>query len=126
MYRQGQSQGSVECIMRQLVFKVIYQNSNCPHSMEIFNTGKSSGTFYQYVNRPIYQMYVSMKFSYPKSILRGSELSAVTGIPENYPLVIRLLQDRFGKKEAIVKSLHSELQISTRQVANSVIPMACL
>ena len=53
------------------------------------------------------------KFSYLKSVLKGSALSTIAGIPltsENYALVIKLLQDRFGRKEAIVESLYSKLQ----------------
>ena len=40
-------------------------------------------------------------------MLKGSALSTIAGIPltsENYALVIKLLQDRFGRKEAIVVS----------------------
>ena len=47
------------------------------------------------------------KFSYLKSVLKGSALSAIAGIPltsENYSLVVKLLQERFGRKEAIVES----------------------
>ena len=46
------------------------------------------------------------KFSYLKSVLKGSALSAIAGIPltsENYSLVVKLLQERFGRKEAIVE-----------------------
>ena len=53
------------------------------------------------------------KFSYLKGILRGSALSAITGIPitgDNYPLVVKLLKERFGNKEAIIESLYSKLQ----------------
>ena len=53
------------------------------------------------------------KFSYLRSVLKGSALSAIAGIPltsENYSLVIKLLQERFGRKEAIVESLYSKLQ----------------
>ena len=53
------------------------------------------------------------KFSYLKSVLKGSVLSTIAGIPltsENYTLVIKLLQDRFGRQEAIVESLYSKLQ----------------
>ena len=47
------------------------------------------------------------KFSYLKSVLKGSALSAIAGIPltsENYSLVVNFLQERFGQKEAIVES----------------------
>jgi len=53
------------------------------------------------------------KFSYLKSILRGSALSAITVISitgDNYSLVVKLLKERFGKKEAIIESLYSKLQ----------------
>ena len=53
------------------------------------------------------------KFSYLKSVLKGSALSAIAGIPlssENYSLVVKLLQERFGRKEAIVESLYFRLQ----------------
>ena len=39
------------------------------------------------------------KFSYLKSVLKGSALSAIAGIPltsENYSLVVKLVQERFG------------------------------
>ena len=47
------------------------------------------------------------KFNYLKSVLKGSALSAIAGTPltsENYSLVIKLLQETFGRKEAIVES----------------------
>ena len=55
------------------------------------------------------------KFSYLKSVLKGSafRLSAIAGIPltsENYSLVVKLLQERFGRKEAIVESSYFKLQ----------------
>ena len=53
------------------------------------------------------------KFSYLKSMLKVSALSAIAGIPltsENYSLVVKLLQERFGRKEAIVESLYFKLQ----------------
>ena len=46
-------------------------------------------------------------------MLKGSALSAKAGIPltnENYSLVVKLLQERFGRKEAIVESLYFKLQ----------------
>ena len=45
--------------------------------------------------------------------MRGSALSATSGISvtsENYPVVISLLTERFGKKEAIIELLYSKLQ----------------
>ena len=46
-------------------------------------------------------------------MLKGSALSAIAEIPltsENYSLVVKLLQERFGQKEAIVESLYFKLQ----------------
>ena len=54
-----------------------------------------------------------LKFSYLKSVLKGSALSAIAGIPltsENYSLVVKLLKERFGRMEAIVESLYFKLQ----------------
>ena len=46
------------------------------------------------------------KFSYLKSVLKGSALSAIAGIPLQVgTLVVELLQERFGQKEATVESL---------------------
>ena len=53
------------------------------------------------------------KFSYLNSVLKGSALSAIAGMSltsENYSLVVKLLQERFGRKEAIVESLYFRLQ----------------
>ena len=53
------------------------------------------------------------KFSYLKSVVKGSALSAIAGIPltsKNYSLVVKLLQERFGQKEATVESLYFRLQ----------------
>ena len=53
------------------------------------------------------------KFSYLKSVLKGSVLSAIAEISitsENYSSVIKFLQERFGRKEAIVESLYSKVQ----------------
>ena len=49
------------------------------------------------------------KFSYLKGLFKGSALSAIAGISltsENYSSVIKLLQEKFGRKEAIVESLY--------------------
>ena len=46
-------------------------------------------------------------------MLKGSALSAIARIPftsENYSLVVKLFQERFGQKEAIVESLYFKLQ----------------
>ena len=53
------------------------------------------------------------KFAYLKSILRGTALTVIGGIPvtnDNYAMAIRLLKERFGKKEAIVELLYLRLQ----------------
>ena len=50
---------------------------------------------------------------FEQSMLKGSALSAIAGIPltsENYSLVVKLLQERFGRKEVIVESLYFKLQ----------------
>ena len=50
---------------------------------------------------------------FEQSVLKGSALSAIAGIPltsENYSLVVKLLQERFGRKETIVESLYFKLQ----------------
>ena len=59
------------------------------------------------------------KFSYLKSVLRGSALSSIAGIPlisENYSMAIKLLQNRFGRKETIIDSLYAKLQNIPRVV----------
>ena len=46
-------------------------------------------------------------------MLKGSALSTIVGIPltnDNYALAVRLLQEKFGQKEAIVVVLYSRLQ----------------
>ena len=46
-------------------------------------------------------------------MLKGSASSVIVGIPltsENYTVAIKLLQDRFGRKEAIVEALYFKLQ----------------
>ena len=53
------------------------------------------------------------KFNYLKSVLKGSALSVIVGIPltsENYTVAIKLLQEKFGQKEAIIEALHLKLQ----------------
>jgi len=55
-----------------------------------------------------------VKFSYLKSSLRGAAASAISGISvtnDNYAIVIALLKEKFGRKEAIVEALYSQLQI---------------
>ena len=57
------------------------------------------------------------KFAYLMSILRGTALTVIGGIPvtnDNYAMAIRLLKERFGKKEAIVELLYSRLQSLSR------------
>jgi len=53
------------------------------------------------------------KFVYLKSVLRGTALTVISGIPvtkDNYKMAIDRLRERFGKKEAIVEFLYSKLQ----------------
>ena len=53
------------------------------------------------------------KFNYLKSVLKGSASSVIAGIPltsENYTVAVKLLQEKFGRKEAIVEVLHFKLQ----------------
>ena len=81
-------------------------DGNICHWQEFWDTFKSS--IHEQTNLP--DVY---KFSYLKSLLRGSALSAITRISmtsENYPLVIRHLMERFGRKEVIIESLYSKLQ----------------
>jgi len=64
---------------------------------------------------------VVSKFTYLKTVLRGTALAAVAGIPvtgDNYPLAIKTLKERFGKKEAIVEMLYSKLQNMPRSGSN--------
>ena len=56
------------------------------------------------------------KFSYLKSILKGSAAAAISGIlvsNENYDMALLLLKERFGRPEKIIESLYScsQLQI---------------
>ena len=53
------------------------------------------------------------KFSYLNGLLRKSAAAAICGISvtnDNYPVVIHILEDKFGKKEAIIEALYSQLQ----------------
>ena len=54
-----------------------------------------------------------MKFSYLKSSLRNSAAAAICGISvtnDYCPVAIYILQDEFGKKEAIIEALFPQLQ----------------
>ena len=54
-----------------------------------------------------------VKYSYLEGVLRGSAASAITGISstnEGYDVAIRIPQERFGNKEAIVEALYAKLQ----------------
>ena len=58
------------------------------------------------------QLYQT-KFNYLKSVLKGSASSVIAGIPltsENYTVSVKLLQEKFGRKEAIVEVLYFKLQ----------------
>jgi len=64
---------------------------------------------------------VVSKFAYLRSVLRGMALSAIAGVPvtsDTYPLVIKLLRDRYGKKEAIIELIYSRLQNMPRSGSN--------
>jgi len=53
------------------------------------------------------------KFAYLESVLRSTSLTVISGIPvihDNHAVAIKLLRERFGKKEAIVEFLYSRLQ----------------
>ena len=53
------------------------------------------------------------KCSYIKGVLKGSLTAATSGIPvttKNCELAIKLLKEKFGKKEAIIGSLYAKLQ----------------
>ena len=72
--------------------------------------------FWDIFNSTIHQQSLSnvVKFSYLKSSLRGAATSAVSGISitdGNYSIVIALLKETFGRKEAIVKALYFQQQI---------------
>ena len=57
-------------------------------------------------------------------MLKGSALSAIAGIPltsENYSLVVKLLQERFGRKETISSHCISSYRISLRLVISLLI-----
>jgi len=51
---------------------------------------------------------VVSKFTYLKSVLRGPALAAIAVISvtgDNYQLAVKLLKDRFGKKDKIIELL---------------------
>ena len=53
------------------------------------------------------------KFSYLKSSLRGVTATAIYGISitnDNYDTAIKLLKEKFGKREVIIETLYSQLQ----------------
>ena len=57
------------------------------------------------------------KFSYLKSILKGTAAMAISGISvnnENYDVALRLLRERFGRPEKIIELLYSKLQVIPR------------
>ena len=78
--------------------------------MVIFNNGRNFGTFLIHEQQTLSAV---SKFNYLKSVLKGSALSTIVGIPltnDNYALAVRLLQEKYGQKEAIVGVLYSKLQ----------------
>ena len=60
-------------------------------------------------------------------MLKGSALSTIVGIPltnDNYALADRLLQEKFGQKEAIVGVLYSRLQ-NLPKASNKFVDIQC-
>ena len=54
------------------------------------------------------------KFSYLRSVLRGSALVVISGITlsnDNYDLAVALLKEKFGNPDSIVEALYSKLQL---------------
>ena len=87
---------------------LISPSCNCQCLMVTFNNSRNSGIYTKPSIHEQQTMPAVSKFSYLKSVLKGSALSAIAGIPltsENYSLVVKLLQERFGQKEAIVESV---------------------
>ena len=71
--------------------------------------------FWDIFDSSIHQRSLSnvVKFSYLKNSLRGEAASAVSGISVtdgNYSIAIALLKEKFGRKEAVVEALYSQLQ----------------
>jgi len=61
---------------------------------------------------------VASKCTYLKNALRGPVLSAIAGISitsDNYQLAVKLLKEKFGRKETIIELLHSKLQNMPRK-----------
>ena len=61
------------------------------------------------------------KFSYFKGSLRGTAAAAIGGISitiDNYDIVIELLKKKFGKREAIIDALYSQLQHLLHQISD--------
>ena len=53
------------------------------------------------------------KFSYLRSVLRGTALVAISGITlsnDNYDTAVSLLKEKFGKPESNVETLYAKLQ----------------
>ena len=53
------------------------------------------------------------KFSYLKGALHKTAATSIYGISvtnDNYPVAIKILCDKFGKKESIIEALYSQLQ----------------
>ena len=75
--------------------------------------------FWDLFNSAIHEQEISnvTKFNYLKSSLHSAAATAICGIKvtnDNYPVALQILQDKFGKKEAIIEALYSQLQhIST-------------
>ena len=60
------------------------------------------------------------KFSYLKGAVKGAAAAeAISGISvnnDNYDMVVALLQEKFGRKEAIIQSLYSKFTNSAKSL----------
>ena len=71
--------------------------------------------FWDIFDSAVHQQDISnvTKFSYLKNALRGEAVSAVCGISvtnNHYLMVIKLLKEKFGNRQAIVEALYFQLQ----------------
>ena len=71
--------------------------------------------FWDVFDSTIHQQSISNveRFSYLKSSLRGAAASAISGVSvtnDNYSIVVKLWKEKFGKRESIVETLHSQFQ----------------
>ena len=75
--------------------------------MVTFNNGRNSEIYTKppFMNSRLWQQFRSSVIW--RACWKGQHCRAIAGIPltsENYSLVVKLLQERFGRKEAIVES----------------------